>query len=159
MNFDQVTRPLYWEYFYIYLSKQGHTHARWRWQGSHLSDLIRQKQWQSECHVLIFCFTVLQHILGHFGGGQLPLPHCSWASLLDSVPVLSALSYASIWQLLFLIQRKRENGRRIFSMTKFPQKNVPDVGIELGAACIPSEHASDRATAWMRCVARRRLQK
>ena len=30
--------------------------------------------------------------------------------------------------------------------TKSPRKNVPDVGIELGAACMPSEHASDRAT-------------
>ena len=32
-------------------------------------------------------------------------------------------------------------------MTKSPRKNVPDVGIELGATCMPSEHASDRATA------------
>ena len=32
-------------------------------------------------------------------------------------------------------------------MTKSPQKNVPDVGIELGAACMPSELDSDRATA------------
>ena len=27
-------------------------------------------------------------------------------------------------------------------MTKSPRKNVPDVGIELGAACMPSGHAS-----------------
>ena len=26
------------------------------------------------------------------------------------------------------------------------RKNVPDVGIELWAACMPSEHASDRGT-------------
>ena len=32
-------------------------------------------------------------------------------------------------------------------MTKSPRKNVADVGIELGAACMPSELASDRATA------------
>ena len=32
-------------------------------------------------------------------------------------------------------------------MTKSPRKNVPDVGIEPGAACMPSELASDRATA------------
>ena len=44
-------------------------------------------------------------------------------------------------------QRKRENGRRNVFMTKSPRKNVPDVGIELGAACMPSELASDRATA------------
>ena len=31
-------------------------------------------------------------------------------------------------------------------MTKFPRKNVPDVRIKLGAACMPSELASDRAT-------------
>ena len=30
-------------------------------------------------------------------------------------------------------------------MTKSPRKNVPDVGIELGAACMPSKLASDRA--------------
>ena len=53
----------------------------------------------------------------------------------------------SHWQLLFLNQRKRENGRRNVFMTKSPRKNVPDVGIELKAACMPSEHASDRATA------------
>ena len=42
-----------------------------------------------------FCFTALQHILGHFGRGQLTLPHCSWASLLGSFPVLTAHSFAS----------------------------------------------------------------
>ena len=31
-------------------------------------------------------------------------------------------------------------------MTKSPRKNVPDVGIELWTACMPSELASDRAT-------------
>ena len=31
-------------------------------------------------------------------------------------------------------------------MTKSPRKNVPDVGIELRAACMPSGLASDRAT-------------
>ena len=35
----------------------------------------------------------------------------------------------------------------IFFMTESPRKNVPDVGSELGAACMPSGHASDRATA------------
>ena len=32
-------------------------------------------------------------------------------------------------------------------MTKSPRKNVSDVGIELGAACMPRGHASNRATA------------
>ena len=35
---------------------------------------------------------------------------------------------ANNWQLLFLNQRKRENGRRNFFITKSPRKNVPDVG-------------------------------
>ena len=39
-------------------------------------------------------------------------------------------------------------------MTKSPRKNVPDVGIELGAAYMPSELASDRATAPGRPVER-----
>ena len=44
-------------------------------------------------------------------------------------------------------QRKRENDRRNVFMTKSPRKNVLDMGIEPGATCMPSEHASDRATA------------
>ena len=34
-----------------------------------------------------------------------------------------------------------------FFMTKSSRKNVPDVGIELEAACMPSGQASDRTTA------------
>ena len=49
--------------------------------------------------------------------------------------------------MLFLNQRKRENGRRNVFKTKSPRKNVPDAGIELGTACMPSGHASDRAAA------------
>ena len=66
---------------------------------------------------------------------------------LGSLPVLSAHSVPSNWQLLSLNQWKRENGRRNVFMTKSPWKSVPDVGIELGAACMPSGLASDRATA------------
>ena len=53
--------------------------------------------------------------------------------------------------MLFLNQRKRENGHRNVFMTKCPRKNVPDMGIELRAACMPNEHASDQATAPGRC--------
>ena len=60
-----------------------------------------------------------------------------WASLLGSLPVLSAHSLVSNWQLLFLNQRKRENGRKHFFMTKSPRKNMPDLGIKLRAACMP----------------------
>ena len=37
---------------------------------------------------LYYCFTALRHILGHFERGHLAYPHCSWASLLGSLPVL-----------------------------------------------------------------------
>ena len=47
------------------------------------------------------------------------------------------------------ISGRRKNGGRNVFMTKSPRKNVPDVGIELGATCMPSRHASDRATAPM----------
>ena len=43
-------------------------------------------------------------------------------------------------QLLFLIQRKRENGPKNYFMAKSPRKNLSDVGIELGAPCMPSGH-------------------
>ena len=86
---------------------------------------------------------------GYVISGAVSYPNhtVSWASLLGSLPVLSAHSFASNWQLLFLNQRKRENGRRNAFITKSPRKNVPDVGIELGAGCMPSGHASDRVTA------------
>ena len=34
-------------------------------------------------------------------------------------------------------------------MTKSSRKTVPEVGIELGAACMPSRHASDQAVHWV----------
>ena len=50
-------------------------------------------------HCLSFyfgCIIVLRPFdLGHFERGQLAYPHCSWASLLGSLPVLSAYSLAS----------------------------------------------------------------
>ena len=49
----------------------------------------------------------LRHLSGHFRCGQLTYPHCSWASLLCSLPVFSAHSFASNWQLPFLNQRTR----------------------------------------------------
>ena len=64
--------------------------------------------------LLCWCFTALRHILGHFGRGQLTYPHCSWASLLGRLPVLSAHSFANNWQLPFLSQRKGKNGRTFF---------------------------------------------
>ena len=59
----------------------------------------------------------LRHILGHFGRGQLTKPHCSWASLLGSLPV-PCLSPVTD-NCPSLISGRVENGRRFFFfMTK-----------------------------------------
>ena len=70
----------------------------------------------------------------------------SRASLLGSLPVLSAHSYASNWQMPFLNQRKGENGFRFFFMIKSPRKNVPGVRIEPATVCLLGIRASDRAS-------------
>ena len=58
--------------------------------------------------------------------------HCSWAGLLGSLPVFSAHSFASNWQLLFLNQRKRENGRRIFSWPSLHERMCRTSGLKSG---------------------------
>ena len=70
-------------------------------------------------------------------GMVLTYPHCSWASLLGSLPVLSAHSFASNWQLPFLNQWKGENGCRNYFMTKLHERMLPDVRIEPTAVRMP----------------------
>ena len=96
--------------------------------------------------LLCWCFTALRHISGHFGFGQLTYPHCSWASLLGSLPVHSAHSFASNWQLPFLNQRKGENGRRNNFKTKLHERMLLYVRIEPTTIHIPGGRAFDRAT-------------
>ena len=97
---------------------------------------------------LYWCFTAFWHILGNFGRSHLTQPHCSWASLLGSLPVLSAHSFASNWQLTFLNQQKGGSGCRNVFMTKSQRKNVlPDVRIEPTTVRIPGGRTSYRATA------------
>ena len=74
-------------------------------------------------------------------------PHCSWASLLGSLPVFIAHSFTSNWQLPFLKQRKGETGRRNGFMTKLLERMMPDVRIEPASFRIPGGRGSDRATA------------
>ena len=45
--------------------------------------------------VVLLVFYDPSTLSGHLGLGQLTDPHCSWASLLGSLPVLSAHSFAS----------------------------------------------------------------
>ena len=94
-----------------------------------------------------WCFMALWHILGHFGRGQLSYPHCSWTSLLGSLQVLSAHSFANNWQLPFLKQRKGENGRKKYFMTNLHERMLPDVRIEPTTVRIPGRRASDRVIA------------
>ena len=72
---------------------------------------------------------------------------CSWASLLGSLPVLGAYSFASNWQLPFFNQRKGENGRRNYFMTNLHERMLPDVRIEPVTVRIPGGRASNQANA------------
>ena len=60
-----------------------------------LLTVLINKDWYVQCMffratVVLCCLTELRHFSGHFGRGQLSYPHCSWASLPGSLPVLSA---------------------------------------------------------------------
>ena len=103
----------------------------------------------NSCVMKLLCwwFTALRHLSGHFGRGQLTYLHWSWASLLGSLPVLSAHSFANNWQLPFLNQRKGETGRRNYFMTNLYERMFPDVSIEPATVHIPGGRGSDRATA------------
>ena len=61
--------------------------------------------------------------------------HCSLASLLDNVPVLGVHSFDSNWQLPFLNQRKRENGRRNYFITSLLEEIVKSERHLLGKSC------------------------
>ena len=84
---------------------------------------------QTALMLLLFCgcFMALRHFSGHFGCSQWTYQHCSWASLLGSLPVLSAHSFANDWQLPFLNQRKGENGHRNYFMTNLHERMLPDL--------------------------------
>ena len=94
---------------------------------------------------LYWCLTALQHFSDHFGHGWLDYPHCSWASLLGSLPVLSAHSFFSNWQLPFLDQQE-ENSRRNYFMTNLHKRTLLNTRIEPATICIPVGCASDQAT-------------
>ena len=64
-----------------------------------------------------------------------------------SIQVLSVHSFAINCQLLFFNQRKRKNGCRYIFTTKFSQKNLPDVEVNLGSACFQSSLGTDRTIA------------
>ena len=114
-----------------------------RWTHSHIVGFVTRRLswyawlkcsenfngWNESC-CCVGSFMALWHFSGHFGCGQLTYPHCSWASLLGSLPVVSAHSFDSNWQLPFLNQQKGENGHRNYFMTNLLEKNV--AGLEDG---------------------------
>ena len=86
-------------------------------------------------------FTALRHILGHFERGQ------PWASLLSSLPVLSAHCFASNWQLFSWISGRERMVLEFFFVTTSQRKNVlPSVGIELSIVRITGRLACDWST-------------
>ena len=99
--------------------------------------------------LLCWCFTALRYFSCHFWRGQLACPHCSWTSLLGRWPVFSGHSFASNWKLPFLNQRKGENDRRNYFMTKLHERMLLDLSIEPASAWstvrIPGGRGSDRA--------------
>ena len=88
----------------------------------------------------------LRHFSGHFGHGQLTYPHCTWATFLDNLQVLSINSFASNWQLPFSNQRKGENGLRNYFMTNRHERMLLDVKIKPVTVHIPGGGASHRAS-------------
>ena len=94
-----------------------------------------------------WCFTAIRHFSDNCGSGQLTYSHCSRSSLLGSLPVLSAHSFASNWQLPFLNQRKGENGRRNYFKINLHERMLPDVRIEPATVRITGRRASERAAA------------
>ena len=98
--------------------------------------LINARHWSDGFILLLcWCFTALRHFLGNFGCDQLT----------HSLPVLSAYSFSSDWQLPFLNQRKGENGLRYYFLTKLHERMLPDVRIEAATVRIPGTRGSDRA--------------
>ena len=83
-----------------------------------------QTVWIHRLTLIFTCCCV--GVLQPFGCDQLTYPHCSWPSLLGSLPVLSAHSFTIFyWQLPFLNQRKGENGRRNYFMTTLHERTWP----------------------------------
>ena len=97
--------------------------------------------------VVVLVFYGLSTLLRSFRA-WLTYPHYSWANLLGSLPVLSAQSLASNWQLPFLNQqRKGENGCRNYFMTNLHERMLLDIRIEPATVRIPDGCGSNRATA------------
>ena len=61
--------------------------------------------------------------------------------------LISAHSFASNWQLLFLNQRKGGNGRRNYFLANLHESMGPHVRIEPATVHIPGSRGSDRADA------------
>ena len=101
----------------------------------------------SEAMLFCWCFTALRYFfLGHLGQSQLTYQYSSWASLVGSLPVLSAHFITSNRQLPFLNQRERMAIEKIISWPNSQERMLPDVRIEPVTVCIPGGRGSNWAT-------------
>ena len=91
----------------------------------------------SACFCCVFLSFLLQNfcfgLIGYLFYGPSTHFRSFWAQSVTLTTLFlgkppNAHSFASNWQLLFLNQQKRKNGRKNFFMTKSPRKNVPDSG-------------------------------
>ena len=87
----------------MYIVGFSNLHSRWPslHRGSLVNVPIRRKPTETDETGLVgwlcWCLTALWHILGSFMRGQLTSPHCSWASLLCSLPVRSENTVVKFW--------------------------------------------------------------
>ena len=87
-----------------------------------------------------WCFTALWHISSNFGRGQLAYIYCSWASHLDSLPVLSAHSSPVTDNCPSWIRRRERMAVEIISIPNSTKECCR-------TRDRPGGRASDRATA------------
>ena len=94
---------------------------------------VFQGHWSSASCWLVSCIGILRpfKLFRSFWARSVNLSTLSWASFLGSLPVLSACSFASNWQLPFLNQRRGENGRRNYFMNSLQERMLPDVNPRL----------------------------
>ena len=92
---------------------------------------VKQSQRTTKCNIQLWCCCCCVGVLrpfdtfkGHFERAQLTYQHHSWASLLGSLPVLSAHSFASTDNCPSWISGRETMAEEFFSWPKSQRKNV-----------------------------------
>ena len=119
--------------------------------------LLHQACCSTSDHVVVVVMLVFYGPLTLFRRGQLASPHCSWTSLLGSLPVMSAHSFTSNWRLSLLNQRKGGTGCINYFMTNLHEIMLPDVsGLNpwrdcqhIKQTCIRPSYQAQQVIMWM----------